>query len=272
MGRTPRRLPPRTSCTGPVSTCFVPGLPRHPADTLALDQRPRGPGGQAEALGCGARRASQARPAPRRPSRETRCRQATTPPADTGHVDRLCPTGVARHTEPLRGSARRGQRGGSAADTGGCPSGHLHASVRTPGCTGRVDTGRVDAGRPLDRLDGHSHGGTGVADRATTGLAGVGTSWRPVSTRWAPDLAGSRHLGPLGHARRLCGDGHLRRGPDRRHGTAAPAPPGMRPRPGALLSCVGIWIVRGEGNGTTEGEGVLGQACKGVLMGCRDSR
>jgi hypothetical protein len=134
MGRTPRRLPPRTSCTGPVSTCFVPGLPRHPADTLALDQRPRGPGGQAEALGCGARRASQARPTPRRPSRETRCRQATTPPADTGHVDRLCPTGVA--ATPSHSGVQRGVDSAAAAprtpevvrpDTCMHPSGHLDA-------------------------------------------------------------------------------------------------------------------------------------------------
>jgi hypothetical protein len=159
------------------------------------------------------------------------------------------------------------QRGSSAADTRGCPSGHLHASVWTPGCTGRVDTGRVDAGRPLDRLDGHPHGGTGVADRATTGLAGVGTSSRPVTTRWAPDLARVTAPGALGHARRLCGDGHLRRGPDRRHGTAAPAPPGMRPRSGALLSCVGVGGYEGRAMGLRKGEGVQGWSGAAVLMG-----
>ena len=102
------------------------------------------------------------------------------------HVDPLRPAGAARHTEPLRGPARRGQRGGGAADTGGL-------SVRTPGYTGRLDTGRLDtgrldtgradAGRPLDRLDGHPHRGPDEPDRATTGLAGVRTSSRPATTR-----------------------------------------------------------------------------------------
>jgi hypothetical protein len=63
------------------------------------------------------------------------------------HVDPLRPAGAAHHTEPLQGPARPGQRGGSAADTRGL-------SVRTPGCTGRLDTGR-----PPDRLDGRPQGG-----------------------------------------------------------------------------------------------------------------
>jgi hypothetical protein len=163
-------------------------LPRHPAGTLALDQHPRSarrPGGAAAGTPAKRRpwlrstvvrgRHGQRRPLPSRPAR---CGQATTPPADTGHVDSLRPAGAARPTEPLQSPARRGSRGGSAADTKGL-------SVRTPGCPGRLDTGRLDTGRPLDRLDGHPHGGPDEADRATTGLAGVRTPSRPATTRRA---------------------------------------------------------------------------------------
>jgi hypothetical protein len=52
-----------------------------------------------------------------------------------------------------------------------CLSGH-------PDHTGRVDTGRVDTGGPLDQLDGHrSAWRTADADTATSGVAGVRTSW-----------------------------------------------------------------------------------------------
>ena len=164
--------------------------------------------GQAAALGsdqplCEPAAANTAPSLPVRPDAGRRPRR----PQTTGARRPAAPNpGTARHTEPLQGPARRGQPGGSAADTGGLP-------VRTPGCTGRLDTerldaGRLDAGRPLDRLDGRPHDGTGDEDRATTGLGGVRTyprDRRPPAGR--PDLARVTAPGALGHPGRLRGDG-----------------------------------------------------------------
>jgi hypothetical protein len=132
-----------------------PMLPRHPAGALALDQHPCRPGGLAAPQpgrrpsgGPGLRSTLlRARHGQRRtiPSRQTRCRQATTPPADHGGTSTRCARlGAARHTEPLQGPARRGHPGGSAADTGGL-------SVRTPGCTGHRTRGRWTSARPVGR-------------------------------------------------------------------------------------------------------------------------
>jgi hypothetical protein len=184
----PRRRPAQDALRLPVSTCSVPYSPAtrpapwpEPAPVSARwDQ-----GGTAAGTAAKRRpwatsspRASQPRPTPHHPLPvRTDAGRRPRRPRTTAARRPLRPAGAARHTEPLRGPAR-GQRGGSAADTGGL-------SVRTPGCPGRLDTGRVDAGRPLDRLDGHPHGGPDEADRATTGLAGVRTSSRPATPRWA---------------------------------------------------------------------------------------
>src|SRR5215217_904597 len=65
--------------------------------------------------------------------------------------------------------------------------------------------GRWTSARPVGRT---SPRWTGDADRATTGLAGVRTSSRPATTRWAAQASpGSRRLGALGHPGRLRGDG-----------------------------------------------------------------
>jgi hypothetical protein len=161
-----------------------PMLPRHPAGALALDQHPCRPGGLAAPQpgrrpsgGPGLRSTLlRARHGQRRtiPSRQTRCRQATTPPADHGGTSTRCARlGAARHTEPLQGPARRGHPGGSAADTGGL-------SVRTPGCTGHRRPVRPDTWmhRTPDAwtLDVRS---TGWTDVPTMGL-GTRTGQRPA--------------------------------------------------------------------------------------------
>jgi hypothetical protein len=123
---------------------------------------------------------------------------------------------------------------------------------RTPGCPGRLDTGR-----PLDRLDGHPHGGPDEADRATTGLAGVRTPSRPATSRRAVRPRRSRRPG------RSTQDGSAVMAPAprpdrRRHWTAAStARHEAAPRRTALVCW--SWRVRGEGNGTTERRGVQGQ-------------
>ena len=110
--------------------------PSQPTDTLALDQLPYRPGGEAAPqpvrLRCGGPglpstlvRATHGQPSTI-PSRQAPCGQATTPPADHGGTSNpLRPTGTAHRTEPFQGPARSG-RGCRAADTGG-------PSVRTPG-------------------------------------------------------------------------------------------------------------------------------------------
>jgi hypothetical protein len=195
----PNRVgPPELDATGPPSTndhaAWSPAAGPGPWSSPRRRERP----GPASVLGQAApqpgrrprggpgygQRASQARPTPRH-----RFPFGPMPAGDHAargprrHVDLLHPTGAG--PPPHRatpGPARRGQPGGSAADTAGL-------SVRTPGCSGHLDTGRLDAGRPLDRLDGHSHGGPDEADRATTGLAGVRTSSRPATTAGRPDRA-----------------------------------------------------------------------------------
>jgi hypothetical protein len=162
-----------------MSPCSVLGS-RHPTGTLALDSargRPSGEGcrsrdaGHAAALGEGRPSCepatAKAAPSPRR---QTRRRQATTPPADHGARRPTAPNRGTRHTEPLQ-LQRGAGRGGSAAEPDTWPSGHWTLDGWTPG---HVDAGCVDA-RPLDRLDGRPHGRTGRADRATTGLVGVRT-------------------------------------------------------------------------------------------------
>jgi hypothetical protein len=161
-------------CGGPVSTCCVPGSPTRPAlwpwASPVSTRRPGGAEpGRRPSVGPGQRSTSwPPGTATRRTiaSRQPRCRQATTRPRPPGPPRPLRPAGRPPHPAPP-GPARRGPRGGIAADSGGL-------SVRTPD-TGTPDTGTL--GCPLDRWT-DVHGGTGGADRATTGLAGVRTSSR----------------------------------------------------------------------------------------------
>jgi hypothetical protein len=115
------------------------------------------------------------------------------------HVEPAAPNGAARSTEPFQGPARHRQRGCRAADTGGL-------SVRTPGwirSRGHRTCGHRTSARPIGRTSARR---TEDADRATTGVAGVRTCWRPATTRWAANLAGAAASGPLGHPLRLRGD------------------------------------------------------------------
>jgi hypothetical protein len=145
---------------GPVSTFSIPHSPAtRPAPWPwasarvgpAARRRRSRDAGQAAALGYGRHscQPATANAAPS-PSGQARCRQATTPPADHGARGTWtrCARPGGRPHRATPGPARRGQGGGSAADTRGL-------SVRTPGGLGRLGTGRLNAGRPLDRLDGH---------------------------------------------------------------------------------------------------------------------
>jgi hypothetical protein len=206
-GTTPATCPGRPAGAG--EHLLRPMLPRHPAGTLALDQRPCRPGGQA-ALQPG-RRPSDG-PRLRRPS----CEPGTANAApslpvrpDAGRRPRRPrATRARRLAAPNRGRpATRATPGSSAARTARRQRRGHRRPVRPdtwmrPGRldTGRLDTGHVDAGRPLDRLDGRPHGGPDEADRAPTGLAGVRTSSRPATTRWPPDLARGRVTAPGGRS------------------------------------------------------------------------
>jgi hypothetical protein len=191
-------------------------------------------------------KASQARPTPRhplpvRPDAGRRQRR----PRTTGHVDRLSPREAAHHTELLQGPARRGQCGGSAADTGG-------PSVRTPGHTKRLDAGRVDAGRPLDRLDAPSHGGLGTQTRQRPAWPASGhpRDRRPPGGR--PDSPGSRRLGALGYPERLRGDGTCAAALTSAAIGRLPSTAQHEAAPRRTAVVCWSWRVRGEGNGTTE--------------------
>jgi hypothetical protein len=218
--------------------------------------------GQASAPGDGRPRGRRARPtAVPSPPRQARCRQATTRPRTPGPSIHCAKPGAPHPATP--GPARRGPRGGSAADSAACPSGHL-------------DTGRLDTGHRT--LDVRSTGWTDVprrdrgADRAMTSLAGARTSPRRRPPLGGPTSPGSQRLGALGHPGRPRGDGTcawaLTAATD-----SCLAPPGMRPRLGALLSCVGFGWYEESAMGQRKGEGVRGEAGKGkgarmrVLLG-----
>jgi hypothetical protein len=108
------------------------------------------------------------------------CGQSAAPPADHGGTSNPC----AQRGRPAAASHSRVQRGAdsTAAEPRtpkARPSGHLDG-------TGRLDTRRVDTGRPRDRLDGRPHGG----QRTRIGRGPMsGHPWRPTTTRWAADLA-----------------------------------------------------------------------------------
>ena len=189
-GTTPATCPGRPAGAG--EHLLPPMLPRH---ILALDQRPCRPAG------------AKAAPQPgRRPSGGPGLRQPSCEPAtanaepslpvrpDAGRQPRRPQTTAARRpAAPSRGGpphratpgpARRRRRGHRRPVR---PDTWIH---RTPGCSGRLDTGRLDTGRadagcPLDRLDGHPHGGPDETDRATTGPGRRPDIIATGDTRWA---------------------------------------------------------------------------------------
>jgi hypothetical protein len=200
-GRAPATCPGWPAGAG--EHLLRPMLPGHPAGTLALDQRPRsGPAAKRRPWAPVNPHASQPRPTPHHPpSRQARCRQATTPPADHGGTSTRCarPSGPPHRATPGSSAARtarrqrRGHRRPVRPDTW---------MPRTPGH--RTPGHRMSA-RPVGRT---SHGGPDEADRATTGPGRrpdiLATGDHPLG---GPTSPGSRRLGALGHPGRLRGDG-----------------------------------------------------------------
>src|SRR5215207_4317785 len=182
------------------------------------------------------------------PSRPARCEQATTPPTDHAAHRPAAPGRGGPPHEPLQ--VQRGADRAAAAPRTleACPSGHLDA----------LDTGRLDVGRPLDRLDGHPHGGPDEADRATTGPAGVRTSRDRRHPLGGPTAPGSRRLGALGHPRLLRGDGTCAAALTAAATGQLPSPARHEAAPRRTALVCWIWMVRGEGNGTTERRGCTG--------------
>jgi hypothetical protein len=112
-------------------------------------------------------------------SRPARCRQATTRPADHGGTSTRCAQprcGPPHRATPGSSAAREARRGAPRTPERVRPHTRLH---RPPG---HRTPGRWMSARPAGRT---SHRRPDEADRATTGLAGVRTSSRPTTTRWA---------------------------------------------------------------------------------------
>jgi hypothetical protein len=133
------------------------------------------------------------------PSRPARCRQATTPPADHGGTSTPCAQPGRPATPSHPGSSARTARRQRRR--------HQRLSGRTPGYPGRLDTGHLDAGCPLDRLDGHPHGGPDTADRQRPARPASGHPRDRRHPLGGPTSPGSRRPGALGHPGRLRGDG-----------------------------------------------------------------
>jgi hypothetical protein len=173
-------------------------LPRHLAGTLAWTSargRPGGPGGAAAGTPAKRRpwapvdpRASQARPRRTIPSRQARCRQATTPPADHGARRLTAPNrgGPPHRATPGSSTARTARRQRRGHRRPVRPDTWMH---RTPGCPGHWTP---DAWT----LDVRSTGWTDIPRR--TGRGGQGDD-RPGRR---PDI-----LATGGHPGRLRGDG-----------------------------------------------------------------
>jgi hypothetical protein len=190
---------PRTPC-GAGEYLLRPHAPRPPGRRPGPGPAPVSPGGEAAPQpgrrpsgGLGATvdpRGSQARPTPRIPFPSGPMRAGDhAARGPRRRVDPLRPTGTARPTA-TPGPARRGQRGGSAADTGGL-------SFRTPGwhrTRGRWMCRRWTSARPVGRTSPRRDRGRGQGNDRP----GVRTSSRPATIRWAarPRL-GSPRLGAL---------------------------------------------------------------------------
>jgi hypothetical protein len=143
---------------------------------------------------------------------------------------------------PAAPTHSRIQRGADSADAAAADTGRV--SVRTPRNAPVVDTGRLDTGRPPDQLDGRADGGQ------RTGPSDERRGRRPDIFDGHDD--GGRRLGGAN----LRGDDTCRRGD--RGGCAALL--GMKPRLGALLSCVGFGWYEERAMGQRKGKGVRGQA------------
>ena len=181
---------PKCTCGGTGEHPLVLVLPSQPTSTLALDQLPRRPGGARRRRSlCACDTAAQIR---HRPSCEPpTANAAPSLPSDPMRAGDHAARGPRRHVEPITptGAARppsqsTGQRGSDSAaaeprtpETR--PSGH---TCMAP------DAWTPDAWTPDVRLTDWTRTSaqrTEHADRATTGVAGVRTSSRPATNRWA---------------------------------------------------------------------------------------
>ena len=201
------------------------------------------------------------------PSRPARCRQATTPPTDHGGTSTRC----AQPGRPATPSHSRSSAAAAPRTPEACPSGHLDTpDAWTP------DAWTPDAWTPDARmLDVRSTGWTDTptADRTRRtgqrpGLADVRTSSRPATPAGRPDLARVTATGALGHPRRLRGDGTCAAALTAAATGQLPSTARHEAAPRRTALVCWSWMVRGEGNGTTERCGVRGQAGRECGWGC----
>jgi hypothetical protein len=169
--------------------------------------------------------------------------QATTRRGHRG-TSTHCAQPAGPHTQPLQVQRDADRAAALPRTAQACPSGHLNTGSLNTGRpdTGRPDTGHLetghrtlDVGRPLDGLDGRPTAGPGRGQgndqpgRRPDILA-------PATPAGRPDLTRVTALGVLGHPGRPRGDGTCAGALTAAATDSCPAPPGMRPRPGALLS------------------------------------
>jgi hypothetical protein len=179
---------PRTPCRADEHL-LCPMLPRHPADTPALDQRPYRPAG-AKAAPPPGRRPSGG-PGHGQPSCEPASANAapSLPPGPMPAGDRAAHRPRARRpAAPNRGGPpHRATPRSSAARTARRQRRGHRRPVRPETWTHRTP-GHRTRGRPLDRLDGRPHGRTGRGGQGDDGLADVRTSSRPATPAGRTDL------------------------------------------------------------------------------------
>jgi len=161
-----------------------------------------------------------------------------------GHVDPLRPAGAARHRATPGSSARTARRQRRGHQRPVRPDTWMY---RTP------DTWMLDV---------RSTGWTDIPTADRTRRTGQRPAW-PASghlatgdTRWAARPSpGSRRLGALGHPRRLGGDGTCAAALTAAATGQLPSTARQEAAPRRTAVVCWIWMVREEGNGTTEGEG-----------------
>ena len=209
VSTTPASCPGRPA--GPVSTCSVPCSPAsRPASWPWTSARVGRWGQGGAAAGTPAKRRPWARGRPScEPatataapslSRQDRCGQATTPPADHGGMSTRC----ARPGRPATPSQSGVQRADRAAAAPRTPE-RVRPDTRMPRTPGHRTRGCWMSARPVGRTSPRRTGRGGQGnDRPGRRPDILATGDTPWAARPRP---GSPRLGALGHPRRLRGDG-----------------------------------------------------------------